>query len=270
MKIDFYRTEDPAGFVPARLFYVYFIDADRSYKGIRGVSRERRGYAAVRTVSGCGVMDVFGRRNILLPAGSLFVVPAWKLITYRPKEDRWLFRWFEFDAPAAVIGEKVYDFPVSAEELASLDAVFGTIRRGERRDLESASALFTSVLYTWKERIESGENKKNPGKLSGIAEMIVRDRQKNYTVDELAGLCALSVRRFREVFERKFGLPPKKYILKAKMERAYELLISTSMSVSAVAESVGYADGFYFSKAFRQFFGLSPSGVRKNAALLSD
>lgn len=157
-----------------------------------------------------------------------------------------------------------------AEELASLDAVFGTIRRGERRDLESASALFTSVLYTWKERIESGENKKNPGKLSGIAEMIVRDRQKNYTVDELAGLCALSVRRFREVFERKFGLPPKKYILKAKMERAYELLISTSMSVSAVAESVGYADGFYFSKAFRQFFGLSPSGVRKNAALLSD
>ena len=94
--------------------------------------------------------------------------------------------------------------------------------------------------------------------------MIRRNPQTDCTVGDLAKQCALSVRRFRDLFEQKFGLPPKKFILKTRMERANELLLLTNMSVSAIAESVGFKDGYYFSRAFRSYFGITPSTAKKN------
>jgi AraC-like DNA-binding protein len=46
------------------------------------------------------------------------------------------------------------------------------------------------------------------------------------------------------------------------MERAGSLLRHSDLSVGAVAISVGFEDTLYFSRAFRKFFGASPSDYR--------
>ena len=48
------------------------------------------------------------------------------------------------------------------------------------------------------------------------------------------------------------------------MKKAEELLRSTNYKVVEIATSVGYDDQLAFSKAFRLFFGISPTEYRKN------
>ena len=48
------------------------------------------------------------------------------------------------------------------------------------------------------------------------------------------------------------------------MERAKELLENKENKIIDIAERLGYADNHYFSKAFRNYYGISPSQFRNN------
>lgn len=53
------------------------------------------------------------------------------------------------------------------------------------------------------------------------------------------------------------------FLTESRLEKAADLLRSTSLSVKEVAESTGYADQRYFSKVFRTRFGCSPSEFKQ-------
>ena len=59
------------------------------------------------------------------------------------------------------------------------------------------------------------------------------------------------------------GMPPNKYVLKFKMEKACQLLIDTDLSVSEVGYAVGVGDASYFNRLYKNFYGISPSQFRK-------
>ncbi|RXZ78620.1 AraC family transcriptional regulator [Paenibacillaceae bacterium] len=79
------------------------------------------------------------------------------------------------------------------------------------------------------------------------------------TLDELAGLHAMSPKRFSYFFHKYTGYRPIDYVIHYRMERAKELLRTGSFPIRDVAASVGYANPLYFSRAFKQRFGVSPS-----------
>ena len=51
------------------------------------------------------------------------------------------------------------------------------------------------------------------------------------------------------------------------LARASELLVTTDMPVSEIAQSVGYADPFYFSRQFRSVRGCSPTRFRERSTI---
>ncbi len=55
------------------------------------------------------------------------------------------------------------------------------------------------------------------------------------------------------------------YIIKARLEKAKELLTTTDMGVKAIAEAVGYDDYNYFCKCFKKAFDTAPTKMRKSA-----
>ena len=69
--------------------------------------------------------------------------------------------------------------------------------------------------------------------------------------------------RFTEVM----GRPPLTYLTECRMDEAEALLSDTDSSIALIAKSVGYADAFGFSAAFKRHRGVSPSVFR--AALAS-
>jgi AraC family transcriptional regulator of arabinose operon len=83
------------------------------------------------------------------------------------------------------------------------------------------------------------------------------------TLDELAETADLSVSRFSELFRRRFGCSPMRYVLELRLRRAAILLNDPSLSIAQVAAGAGFQDPLYFSRRFGRHFGVSPTGYRR-------
>lgn len=66
------------------------------------------------------------------------------------------------------------------------------------------------------------------------------------------------------IFKKLSGLSFGDYLQQVRIERAKELLLAEHLSVSEVAEVVGYKDPLYFSKAFKKATGMSPKQFHGN------
>jgi AraC family transcriptional regulator len=80
----------------------------------------------------------------------------------------------------------------------------------------------------------------------------------------LARLVGLSGCYFCRAFRQSFGVPPQRYQLMQRIERAKTLLAKHAASVTDVSLSVGYNDTSAFCTAFRRVTGLTPSAYRRN------
>lgn len=60
------------------------------------------------------------------------------------------------------------------------------------------------------------------------------------------------------------GLGIMEYVTRKRMSTAAGLLIKTQLHISEIARKTGYPDNQYFSKVFRQHFGMSPRDYRNN------
>lgn len=82
------------------------------------------------------------------------------------------------------------------------------------------------------------------------------------SLSELANMSRYSFcRRYKAVT----GYSPYQHFLHLKMERACYLLDISNLSISEVAESLGYEDAFYFSRIFRRLIGISPTQYRASS-----
>jgi AraC family transcriptional regulator len=84
------------------------------------------------------------------------------------------------------------------------------------------------------------------------------------SLEVLAGLVGLSACYFCRAFRRSFGMPPQRYQLSQRIERAKTLLAKHAASVTDVGLTVGYNDASAFCTAFRRVTGLTPSAYRRN------
>ncbi len=83
-------------------------------------------------------------------------------------------------------------------------------------------------------------------------------------VDDLAQSTGYGRSQFYSKMTEVTGKTPKDYIRMKRMERAAELLRSGEMiTVAEVAYQVGFTDALYFSRCFKQYFGITPSKYQK-------
>lgn len=84
-------------------------------------------------------------------------------------------------------------------------------------------------------------------------------------ISQLARRAGMSPSHFRQVFSAAMGMPPVQYLAALRMARAKELLLRTDDAVGEIAALCGFADVYYFSRAFRRHTGLSPTEYRRQA-----
>ena len=65
-------------------------------------------------------------------------------------------------------------------------------------------------------------------------------------------------------FKAKYQYGIYEYVLKVRMEKACKLLQDESIKIQDVGESVGFQDNNYFSKAFKNYYNISPSEYRRD------
>lgn len=82
----------------------------------------------------------------------------------------------------------------------------------------------------------------------------------NFSMAELYTRANISETYFRQIFRKLYGMPPKRYLVRARISRAEGLLLSEpSCRIQEVAAAVGYTDVYLFSRTFRRETGVSPS-----------
>lgn len=96
---------------------------------------------------------------------------------------------------------------------------------------------------------------------SGILEIYCCDREK--LEKELTRL-GVSRNRMVEVFRRKFGVTPAKYISSLKVAKASELLSETDISIIDIALQCGFKSLSAFYDLFRKEKGMPPQAYRKS------
>jgi transcriptional regulator GlxA family with amidase domain len=76
----------------------------------------------------------------------------------------------------------------------------------------------------------------------------------------------LSYRQLSRHFTDAYGCSPKDYQVRARVDRAGQMLQQTSLSVTAVAMELGYCSSQHFASEFRRITGQSPTAWRARAA----
>jgi AraC-like DNA-binding protein len=86
---------------------------------------------------------------------------------------------------------------------------------------------------------------------------------ERWRVSDLAAGSGLSASHLAELFTREVGVPPHRYLLERRLDRAAELLATSDLPVTAIAVDVGFGSGPHLSRAFRAGYGTSPREYRR-------
>ena len=88
---------------------------------------------------------------------------------------------------------------------------------------------------------------------------LIKDTPSHWwTVNEMATFCNLSIPQFRRIFKNQTSMRPKEYLLQSKIKYAANLLSFSEIKIKKVAEAVGFADAFHFSRVFKKIMKVSP------------
>lgn len=82
-------------------------------------------------------------------------------------------------------------------------------------------------------------------------------------LEDLAFFAGLSLSSFKRKFKSIFGTSPNQYIKTKRLEKAQQLLVTSSHRISEIAYDCGFNDTGYFSKSFMSVYNCSPSDFRK-------
>ena len=86
---------------------------------------------------------------------------------------------------------------------------------------------------------------------------------EEWPVERLARVSGASEAHFARSFKDAFGIPPHRYLLTRRIERATAMLRDTDISITEIAFETGWNSLGTFGRTFRDITGESPSGLRK-------
>ena len=102
----------------------------------------------------------------------------------------------------------------------------------------------------------------NPTVLQAV-DLFDREFGKCWDLKLLAEHLAVSESKLTKAFRSSLGESPMASLWKIRLIKGYELLVSSSMNISEVAQIVGFQSSQSFATAFKRVFKATPSEVKK-------
>jgi AraC family transcriptional regulator len=100
-------------------------------------------------------------------------------------------------------------------------------------------------------------------RLRAVIDYIHEHLDTELALDHLAAVARLSPYHFARLFKNSTGLPPHRYVIARRVERAKELLREREqLPLAEVAAEVGFSDQSHFTRHFRRLVGVTPRRFR--------
>lgn len=235
--------------------------------------REHNDHLLLYSVGGEGKLRIQGQQYPV-GRGDLMMLPQGLRHAYRASaHDPWTLYWVHFDgADAAAFWEHLgflSDNPVrhvgvAAKLVADFETLLEVRSTGflensfihASNQLRQMLALLGLLLSRQQHQPEGGFS------LETTHALMQEKLHGQLDLATLAEAAGMSRHGFCRRYKALTGSSPYQHYLYLKMERACHLLDVTDNSISAVAESLGYDDPYYFSRIFRKIMGISPTRYR--------
>jgi AraC family transcriptional regulator of arabinose operon len=222
-------------------------------------------------ISGAGFVRHHGREYRLRP-GRLYLIPAntpsWYHCPRRMVKD---YVHFTSD----VLGRADWlerlgcRFEVAPDEPKHIQAVMTRLIRVFASDSPGRSlemdGLLRQLLTPFLATIDPNrrDELRQQARFDPVLAHIESHLAEKLTLEELAGLVHLQPTYFSNLFCDIMGLPPMQYVRRRRVEQAQAMLWFETAPIKDVAQKLGFADVFHFSRAFSQITGLGPAAFRR-------
>ncbi len=138
---------------------------------------------------------------------------------------------------------------------------YDTIKKASASLSAQSRMIIYSEIYSIAAKLFAERNENRVS--DAIATKAVEYMMENYhistlTVKDVADYCYISEIYLRKLFEKKYSSTPFKKLTEIRMKRAY-ILAKEKRPVTEIAEAVGYGAVCQFSRAYKKYYGRSPS-----------
>ncbi len=159
----------------------------------------------------------------------------------------------------------------------SLARLLETATRELERDRDAAKASLVTASHILQAEIErcSGVSDSRSGGLAAWQVVRVRayidsNLHRTIHVRDLSAIARRSKAHFARKFKLAVGESPHAYVVRRRLERACHLMMTSAVSLSEIALSVGFSDQAHLCRLFRQAFGQSPASWRRERGIPGD
>ena len=211
-----------------------------------------------------------------LSAGDIFIIPAGKVSYYEAsKDDPWCYAWISFLGINSQM--YLYQLMTSTDDVYIIHNLNTDKYKKLIFDIISLQDTSTSnyfqangVLFQIMAMLFNDVNfQENSWGKSSVVDEVKYYLDINYAekikLHDVAKNFGIHPNYLTRIFHDKYGISPKQYLLKLKSKKAQRLLITTELSVSVIASSLGFDDPLAFSKIFKKEFEVSPTEYRKQS-----
>lgn len=112
-------------------------------------------------------------------------------------------------------------------------------------------------------------SKKELKAIKKVSSLILKNSSKNYTVKDLAIKSGLSQAKLQEGFKYLFSKTVIQYVRHVRLEKAKDLIVNSNLNISQIVYTVGFSSRSYFTKIFKDKYGIRPSEFLKNKRQLN-
>ena len=191
-------------------------------------------------------------RAALVPAGLQHRVSG------AGKACRMLYLGFRFAGSA----QETASQPVLLAQDPSVDAACAALLEMPPQRFFCAQSEILSLLSSLVDRLPAAAGASHRAALTEKVRQLCAP-QNHYSVQQMAGMLYVSPNYLSDVFHTETGMRIKEYQTLVRMEEALRLLVSTELSVAAIAKRLGYATPSYFIRCFEQRYHRTPGAVRQ-------
>lgn len=256
--------------VSLSVYNVGYQNCDPGYQWGPGI---RDHYLIHYIISGKGCYFVRGRTHILSAGDCFAVYPNTEVSYCADSENPWEYAWVGFSGSDAAMILQATDFtpqipyihrtPYGDEIKRQLLHIYDARGTGFAHAVEMTGRLYTTLALF----IQGSKQKDSSNTAAAYVQKSIEYISSNYsypiTVENIASYVGLSRSHLFRSFELVMQQSPKEYLTSFRMKQACYLLEHSDLSITAIANSVGFDNSLYFSRTFHKRKGLSPKEYRK-------
>jgi AraC family transcriptional regulator of arabinose operon len=227
-------------------------------------------------LSGEGSYTVGNKTYQLGPNTAFLIYPGISTYYEASKDNPWTYIWVGFNGAKAALTLKHAHFTQDNLVIPIKDVVpftnyvngmLASSQLTYANDLAREGYLYQFVSSLIKEQYSQeniAEIHDYPYQIyvDHTLEYIEHNYQKNIKVQTIADYIGINRSYLANCFKSILHMSPKEYIINYRMNQASLLLKNSDLTITEIAENVGYDDSFNFSKAFKKVFGISPTNYR--------